>query len=148
MTVAQALQAAITLLIAGIATYIAYQQWRTNAQKLKLDLFDRRYRIFEEIGRLLSIVYPRGTVELSDIAAFNTRTVEAKFLFGAEIERYLREISDYARDVEILNFQIGDPLGAERIKNIEEKRKAMEWLKAQTDGSAEKFKPYLDFTKL
>jgi hypothetical protein len=148
MTVAQALQAAVTLLIAGIATYIAYQQWRTNTQKLKLDLFDRRYRIFEEVGRLLGIVFPSGSVELSDIEAFSTRTVGAKFLFGAEIARYLLEISDYARDVEILNFQMRDPLGAERIKNIEEKRKAMEWLKAQFDGSAEKFKPYLDFTKL
>jgi hypothetical protein len=152
MTVGQVIQSAITFLIAAIATYIAYQQWQTNAHKLKLDLFERRYRIYEEARKLLNVVYPSMTVALSDIAAFNASVVEAKFLFGADIQAYIKEISDQARTLEILNSEMREALapvpGRDRIKIVEERRPIMEWLGAQFDASGEKFKKYLDFTKL
>jgi hypothetical protein len=39
----------LTPLIAVIAVYIAWQQWRTARQKLRMDLFDKRYASFERI---------------------------------------------------------------------------------------------------
>jgi len=30
-----------------VTAYIAIQQWRTNKNKLRLDLFDRRWAVFE-----------------------------------------------------------------------------------------------------
>jgi hypothetical protein len=36
------LQGSLTLIIAIVAVYIALQQWKTNRQKLTLDLYDRR----------------------------------------------------------------------------------------------------------
>src|SRR5271170_90498 len=42
----QVLQGLMTPVIALIAVYIAWQQWRTNADKVKLDKFDRRFPIY------------------------------------------------------------------------------------------------------
>ena len=78
--------------------------------------------------------------------------VEAKFLFGAEIQAYIKEISDHARTLEILNSEMHEALGGvpgrDRIKIVEERRPVMEWLGAQFTVSGEKFKKYLDFTRL
>ena len=41
------LSALLTPTIAIITTYIAYEQWRTNRNKLKLDLFDRRFAVYD-----------------------------------------------------------------------------------------------------
>ena len=35
-----------SLIIAGIVACIAYQQYEINRQKLKLDLYDRRFKIY------------------------------------------------------------------------------------------------------
>lgn len=39
----------LTPIIAIVATYIAYQQWKTNKQKLVLDRYDRRLRIYGKL---------------------------------------------------------------------------------------------------
>ena len=39
-------QAVMTMLLAGFGGYIAWQQFRINREKHKLDLFDRRLAVF------------------------------------------------------------------------------------------------------
>lgn len=48
--VAAAGQLALTATVA----YVAWQQWRTARNKLKADLFDRRFAAFEELRRTVS----------------------------------------------------------------------------------------------
>ena len=43
----------LTPVIAIVAVYIAWQQWQTNRQKLILDRYDRRLRIYEEVRKIL-----------------------------------------------------------------------------------------------
>ncbi|MDO8433282.1 MAG: hypothetical protein Q7S58_12820 [Candidatus Binatus sp.] len=146
------LQGALTLVIAVVAVNIARQQSKTSAEKLKFDLFDKRYRVFEEILTLLKIMYPKGTVELIDIATFNGRTVESKFLFGNEIVEYIKQISDHAQTLETVNSEMRDALngvlGSDRLKLVQERREVMQWVRDQFNVVGEKFKKYLDFTKL
>lgn len=74
-----------------LAVYIARQQWRTNAEKSKLDLFDRRFRVFEEVRTILGLMHTSGVKDLQ-LFEFLTKTVEAEFLFGSEIKDYREEI--------------------------------------------------------
>ena len=85
------LQGLLTPAIAVTAVYIAYQQFRANKQKLKLDLFDRRYRIFEEVRTVLGLMYTSGMKDV-DLLKFVTETADAEFLFGPEIKEYCEEI--------------------------------------------------------
>lgn len=43
-----------TLAIGGVAGVIAWQQWRTAKDKVKLDLFDRRFAVFMDARQLVS----------------------------------------------------------------------------------------------
>src|SRR5262245_66272538 len=49
------LQGLLTPVIGIVATYIAWQQWKTNRNKLNLDRYDRRMRVYQEVVRFISI---------------------------------------------------------------------------------------------
>lgn len=38
----------ITALIAAFVAWVAYQQWRTNTEKLRLDLYNRRFDVYAQ----------------------------------------------------------------------------------------------------
>lgn len=46
-----------SIIIAGIVAYIAYQQYEINRQKLKLDLYDRRFKIYIAAIALVRFAY-------------------------------------------------------------------------------------------
>jgi hypothetical protein len=73
------LQGSLTLVIAVITVHIARQQWKTNAQKIKLDLFERRFRVFEARRGTIGQMYTSG-VKDKELVEFLTKTVEAGFL--------------------------------------------------------------------
>jgi len=47
------LSALLTPLIAIITTYIAYQQWQGNKLKLKMERYERRLRVYQEMVKML-----------------------------------------------------------------------------------------------
>lgn len=82
-----------TFIIGLIAVYIAWRQWETARAKLNLDLFARRLEVFDKTwGAASSLnqkpdpVYP--SVEFTNLLP------EASFLFGAEVEEYMRVLID------------------------------------------------------
>src|SRR5207249_4626928 len=54
LTAVQILGSLLTPLIAGIAVYIAWQQKEAAEYNVKLDLFDRRYRVYRGLMDLLA----------------------------------------------------------------------------------------------
>ena len=44
----------ITILIAFISLYIAYRQYKNERYKFKIDLFDRRHKVYLLLGEILS----------------------------------------------------------------------------------------------
>jgi len=57
----------LTPLIAIMASYIAWQQWQTNKQKLKLEKYDRRLRVYEQVREILSIILINADMSWDDI---------------------------------------------------------------------------------
>src|SRR5574341_494685 len=88
------LSAALTPIIGIIAVYIAYQQYRTNALKLKHELYDRRLSVYRAIIKLLSVIVTRGTVSHVELLTFISETAESHFLFKEEISKYIEDIYD------------------------------------------------------
>ena len=72
-------QALLTPLIAIVATYIAWQQWQTNKQKLEMDRYDRRLHVYEEVRKILSIVLRDAKASYEDLLKFRTSVSEADF---------------------------------------------------------------------
>src|SRR6266581_2715810 len=91
-TVVSVFSALLTPVIAIIATYIAWQQWKGNELKLRLERYEKRLRIYQEVIKMLSLIMRDADAKLEDLMTFRANTAEADFLFGPEIPEYIVEI--------------------------------------------------------
>jgi hypothetical protein len=80
-----------TLFLSIAVVAIAWQQWRVADNKLRLDLFDRRYKVYDATRKFLDTTIGEGYTD-SRLVEFNVGTSDAEFLFGAEVVEYIREI--------------------------------------------------------
>lgn len=139
-------------LIAIIALYIAYQQWQTSRQKLKLDLYKSRLRIYEEVKKILSIMIAGSEVSSANLINFYTLVSEADFLFGPEIRQYIDEIYSHGVNLRRWNLEYRDitqdqPEGYDHNEVVRELAQERQWLGQQFEPAREKFKKYLSMSK-
>jgi hypothetical protein len=92
----------LTPLIGVVTVYIAYQQWRTNQQKLKLDCYDRRLKVYEELKSIIVASLNRKTTN-DDIIKYNRAVAESDFLFDTDITEYLKEVSKHCINIRQYN---------------------------------------------
>lgn len=145
-------QALLTPLIAVVATYIAFQQWQTNRQKLVLDRYDRRLKVYEEVRKILSIILRDADASYDDLLRFRTSVSEADFLFGQDITEYIDEIYKRGLKLHYWNQQYRDatqeqPEDYDHEKVVEGSHVEFTWLTEQFEPAKQKFKKYLDISK-
>lgn len=145
-------QGLLTPLIAVLALYIAWQQWKTNHQKLIWEQYDRRLAVYEEVRKILSLILRDADVSTDDLLKFRTSVAEADFLFGPEIPKYIDEIYQRGLKLRYWNEQYRDytqdkPEGYDHKKVVDEMHKELVWLTEQFEPAKEKFKKYLDVSK-
>src|SRR3954454_23451581 len=92
LDIVSALTALIPIAIAALGGLIAWRQWRTNQRqaatnhhRLKLDLFDRRFEVYEATHTFLQNIIADIGVDLDRIREFRRRTGKAVFLFPDEL---------------------------------------------------------------
>jgi hypothetical protein len=154
MYVISILQGLLTPLIAIIATYIAYQQWQGNKLKLKMERYDRRLRVYQEVVTMLRTCANGELREFSAIIVFGAVVAEADFLFGPEIRQYLDEISTRAAKLRSANVQYKDfkqpiPVGYDHEKIVSEIGAHTNWFVEQLvekSVAKNKFAKYLDIS--
>lgn len=139
------LAALLTPTVAVLGSYIAYRQWHLAQNKLKLDLFDRRFSVFEAARSLIASIMTSGKAKDEDVFKFLLATREAKWLFDATIAEYLdKQLYGKAIDLQTLNAELeGVPVGEVRTKNVHAQAEIKKWLAAQHKVLDEKFSPYL-----
>jgi hypothetical protein len=79
----------LTAFIALIVACIAFLQWITARQKVVLDLFDKRFAVYEELRGVIGRYSGHGP-NLEDIGKFTQAASRAQFLFGSEITEFLQ----------------------------------------------------------
>ena len=149
--VVEALKALLTPVIAGVAAYIAWQQWKTNALKVKLDRYDRRLRIYEEVKRILSLIMRDANADVEELLKFRTATAEADFLFGKEIPDYLDQIYQHGlklwqRNREYCDLYTTPPEGYDHKLVVDDMHNQLVWLTEQFEPAKKLFRPYLDIS--
>jgi len=83
-----------TIVIGGIAAYIAYRQYRVAHAKFKLDLFQKRYEIYLATVGLLSKLALGTTLSDRTGWEFRGETAAAKFLFDGDVAMYVDGLAD------------------------------------------------------
>lgn len=139
------LSALLTPTIAVLASVIAYRQWRTAQNKLKLDLFDRRFSVYEASRDLLASIVTSGKAKDEEVFKFLIATREAKWLLNAEVANYLEKDLNYkVSNLQTLQAELeGTPVGDERSKNVKKQAEIKKWLYEQYEVLNEKFTPFL-----
>ena len=109
-------------MIAVLTSYIAFQQWRTNKRKVRLDVFDKRFGTYETVRDTVSSIVSNGRIESDALFRFWIKSSDAKFLFGKTIGTLVKEI--YETSPSSCNWQ------SQRLKRLENQVLNMkEWRK-------------------
>lgn len=84
-----------TAVVASIAVVIAWRQYLAARAKVKLDLYDRRYAIFEAAWKHLSNISSNSLEDREWLfSPFDNLRAPAAFLFGSKVESYLDRIRE------------------------------------------------------
>jgi hypothetical protein len=81
----------LTAFIALIVACITLLQWITARQKVVLDLFDKRFALYEELREVIGRHVTQGINSVEDIEKFTRAASRAQFLFGPEVTSFLEE---------------------------------------------------------
>lgn len=143
---AKGLPAAIVALVIGsLAAWITWRQYVAASTKIKLDIFEKRYDVFEKTWTFMSEVVQLGQGE-SPLSPFTNVIPQARFLFGPQIETYLQEASAKRTELWIIHQktrQSGDSMPPEDAKRFAD---LSTWFSTEAStGLKEKFSPYLSF---
>ena len=141
-----ALAALLTPFLACIGTYIAWQQYKGNKLKLRHDLYERRFKVYQGLTDLLGFIGREADVHQEQLWAFKKDTADSCFLFGKEVPVYLKVIFDNAVELRKQNILIKGERSqneTERIELIQKNADLLIWFGDQFEVSERKFMPYL-----
>lgn len=148
-----------TVIEIGIAiflAYIAYQNYKISGatakiqkDKLRLDLFDRRHRVFRASQDLFSFIMREGKPNRDELFKFMANSSDAEFLFGSDIKVYLDEISEKGLKLIHLNERLlnnNDLSSEKRTEFANEIEQLEKWFGSQFKVSKDLFRKYLHFS--
>jgi hypothetical protein len=155
----------LTALIAFSAFLVALAQWRMAREKLRLDLFERRYRVFDATKVFLTSIFRTGRIDPQNQHDFRAATRDCVFLFRSGVGSYLEVLNEKAARLQYLRERTdtgpgfvnialdedgpahGPPDAAERAQFEAEIHGVHLWAGSQlTEGKLQRaFLPYLRF---
>jgi len=154
----QALGPLATIIAAGVAAWVTWKiQKRNNAvqqaqaqtarNKLKLDLFDRRYDVYEAAKKL---IFP-GDYKFEELRELVLRAYKGEFLFDEQvfawIDQAVRSASNYR--ITQTNLQSSHSFSDEQRSTLNTESDAQIVLFKKLEGEIQEiFRPYLSFEKV
>jgi hypothetical protein len=131
---------------------IADGQGYIATARFNLDLYEKRYAIFDAARRLLLEVVQHDHVKPTQVIKFNVETADAEFLFDKDVGNYLDALRNKILRLRVLKAQekAADEAGDEekRIRLVDLESDQHIDLSNELPALIEKFKPYLKFGNL
>jgi hypothetical protein len=132
--------------IAILALCVAWGQWRMEQNRLRLELFDRRSKVYEAARDYLKAAR-QGTLTFQSEFTYLSSIQAAIWLFDNDprIMRFLhQELWRKVTDLDMLESELkGLDRGDARSENIKAQRAIKDWLDDQRSAMEEMFAPYL-----
>lgn len=136
----------VIVLIGMFTAWTAWSQYSINKEKLKLDLFEKRFSIFKATRKFLSIVLRDAEISLEDIYEYRANTSEVDFFFKKDVIDYLKEIDNRALKLRTLEEKIKDlSKGDELSKKVENIDECLEFFESKLPELKTVFNPYMKF---
>lgn len=97
----------VTLVIGVVAANIAWRQHVTARDKLRLDLFEKRFQVYESVLAVKSALL-EGQWTQESIKQIREATDRSKLLFGDALVKRLEEFSDCTRNMYFLSRKLAN----------------------------------------
>ncbi len=95
-------------IIAFIGIYIAWQQFTANREKIRFELYDKRFKIYTTVFQFIDTLLWAGDESIgAEYAGFDLACHEAEFLLPESINRELRVLKDHIRSWNNVKRRIG-----------------------------------------
>jgi len=132
-----------------MVAFIAWQQWQVASSKLRLDLFDRRYKVYDATRKFLACIVRDASFTDAQLLEFYGGTSDAEFLFGPEVVDYIAVIRKRALGMRT-HQKVYEPLpvGDERSRHVQSEHDELLWLGEQLTAMTKTFTPYLGFSHI
>lgn len=141
------LSALLTPTIAVAVMLIAYLQWRTNYIRLKHELFDRRYEIFNVAVKFVLETSVDEIYRGRELINFLEGTSGAAFIFNSELGDLLIAIFEHAQKLGGANEEIVSERDAEKLRSLEASRdEHFNFIKSQEKAIRSIAEPYLSLS--
>ena len=138
---------AATLVVACAVAYVAWQQWQIARHRLRLDLFDRRYKVYDATRKFLSIILREARFEEAQLFEFYAGTSDTEFLFDSAVVDYLEQVRKRAVHMRTAQRVYEHmPVGDERSRHVQAEHDDLLWLTDQLTAMSKVFSPYLAFS--
>ncbi len=146
---------ALTTGVLGLLAWrINNRQAKTASDKLKLDLFDRRYAVYRGLTEWISDLQGR-VVPDEEYTVHILKMQQAQFLFGQDVNDWLAELRKKARAMNharrVCQEARNEDRDRQRHAEIMEATRSYHALTMEFDRELERtgaiFAPYLDFSK-
>jgi hypothetical protein len=135
----------VTLVIGGLAAYIAWNQYEVTRAKLKFDLFERRLAIYNETYDFLLKILDTN-LSIGDLNAFSMKVDKASFLFGDDVRFYLETVSKKASQLQAMYMRCRAYNNMMQHQDIQPNTELSNWAVEQRLGGARAvFEKYLSF---
>lgn len=136
------LAALATPAIALLGVCIAFAQWRSAQRKTVMDLFEKRWKIWDDLRSAIGPIIRHGSVRDEDWRAFLRARDGDRFLFGPEVSTYLDRIWK-----ELINHQLAETNlkseGLDRTKAAGEKYASFVEISGFYDDFERLVRPYM-----
>ncbi len=150
MQVVQALGSTIVAAVIGaVAGYVAWRQWKTAEDRLRLELFERRLKVYLATKSLVAKAITHGSTIPDDLRDFYQAVEGAGFLFRAELRNYYMKIGELCWQAQMSRFsQEKTKIVEHRNKLIDKEESIVKFLIEQHETVESKFNEYLDLSRI
>ena len=144
------LSAILTPLVAVLAIWIAFRQYRTQRYQVRLDLFERRLKIIENVRETLTEIdkHYSGDGEKINLELFRAAYRHSKYLFSSDIQQYLKTIDSKIGELEGIENELKKNDMAVKQELDQKKEVAIVWLREQRIEHENKFSKFMTLNKI
>lgn len=132
-----------------VALYVGLMQWRTAHYRLALDMFEKRYKVYEAVKNIISAATLHGGVLPTDLNAFYDGIRSAEFLFDGDTRDFVMNIGQMAwraKNARARRERSGQHPQTDEL--IDEEEHISRFLSEQDEALEDLFRPYLDLSKV
>jgi hypothetical protein len=145
----------VAIAVGVIAATIAYWQWRTANDKLKMDLFEKRYNVYSAFLAASKAALANNPDRVKINIDFVELLWQADFLFDDKVGQFLKDANEEIARLIVFENNLAErratsaPVDSRSEKNISDQMKVVwqlhESLLKRRQDAFQIFKPFLSF---